>query len=138
MSLIKWQPMYDPFTDLDKWFDQGPMSVSGFSPAVDVWEDDSNVYVESPLPGMDPGKVNISIENDVLTIEGSKEKKSEVDDKNYYRKEVRYGSFHRAVALPSSVKSNDAKASYQNGVLTVVVPKEERAKPKKVKIDVKK
>lgn len=138
MSLIKWQPIYDPFTDIDKWFEQSPMSMGGFAPAVDVWEDNDNVYVETPLPGIDPNNVNISIENDVLTIEGSHEKKSEVDDKNYYRKEVRCGSFHRAVALPAAVKSADAAASYQNGVLTITVPKEERAKPKKVKIEVKK
>ncbi len=131
MSLIKWHPMYD----LDQWFDQ---SQAGFAPAVDVWEDENNVYIETPLPGMDPEQVDISIENDVLTIEGSHEKKSEVDDKNYYRKEVRIGSFHRAVALPATVKSDKAEASYQNGMLTITVPKEERAKPKKVKIDVKK
>lgn len=129
--------MYDSFTDIDKWFDQSPVNMGGFAPAVDVWEDDNNIYVETPLPGMDPEKVNISIENDVLTIEGSHEKKSEVDEKNYYRKEVRMGSFHRAVALPSAVKSDDAKASYENGMLTITVPKEERAKPKKVKVEVK-
>jgi len=140
--LIKWTPFFEPFEDMDKMFSEMMPAAykgqSGFVPAIDIYEDENNVIVETQLAGVDLENVNISIENDVLTIEGSKEKKSEVDDKNYYRKEVRYGSFHRAVALPSSVKSNDAKASYQNGVLTVVVPKEERAKPKKVKIDVKK
>ena len=134
MSLIKWSPILEPFSDFDRWFD----TPTNFAPAVNVWEDENNVYAETPLPGIDPAKVDISIEDDVLVIEGSQEKKSEVDDKNYYRREVRYGSFHRAVALPTSVKGEEAKAEYENGVLKITVPKEERAKPKKVKIDVKK
>ncbi|NCP17040.1 Hsp20/alpha crystallin family protein [Candidatus Kuenenbacteria bacterium] len=139
MSLIKWTPMLDPFNEMDRFFDSFPsQGLSSFAPAVDVWEDENNVYVETPLPGVDPEKVNISVENDVLTIEGSAEKKSEVDEKNYYRKEVKYGSFHRAVALPSAVKADEAKAEYAAGVLKISVPKEERAKPKKVKVVVKK
>jgi HSP20 family protein len=132
MSLIKWTPMLDPFVEMDRWFEGG-----GFTPAVDVWEDKDNVYVETPLPGIQSDKVNISIENDVLTIEGSEERKTEVEEKNYYRREVRHGSFHRAVALPTSVKSDEAKAEYENGILKISVPKEERAKPKKVQIAVK-
>lgn len=139
MSLIKWTPMLDPFNEFDKFFDgSSNMGLTNFAPAVDVWEDKDNVYVETPLPGLDPENVEISIENDVLTIEGSAEKKNEVDEKNYYRKEVRYGSFHRAVALPSAVKSDSAKAEYIKGVLKINIPKEERAKPKKVQIEVKK
>ena len=139
MSLIKWSPMLESFGDFDQWFDVPSWgNLANFAPAVDVWEDNENVYVESPLPGIDPEKVNISIENDVLTIEGEAEKKTEVDEKNYYRKEVRFGFFHRAVALPAAVKSDDALAEYANGVLKISVPKEERIKLKKVKVEVKK
>ena len=139
MSLIKWTPMLDPFNEFDRFFDSGTTTgLSNFAPAVDVWEDKNNVYVETPLPGIDPENVDISIENDVLTIEGSAEKKNEIDEKNYYRKEVRYGAFHRAIALPSSVKSDSAKAEYIKGVLKINIPKEERVKPKKVQIEVKK
>ena len=127
-----------PASKMDRWFDNWPSANLGnFAPAVDVYEDENNVFVETPLPGIDPENVNISIENDVLTIEGSQEKKTEVDEKNYYRKEVRSGSFHRAVALPATVKSEDASADYEKGVLKIVIPKEERAKPKKVKVNVK-
>ncbi len=139
MSLIKWTPMLDPFNEFDRFFDGATTAnLSNFAPAVDIWEDKDNVYVETPLPGINPENVDISIENDVLTIEGSAEKKNEIDDKNYYRKEVRYGSFHRAIALPSSVKSDEAKAEYVKGVLKINIPKEEKAKPKKVQIEVKK
>ena len=135
MSLIKWTPMLEPFGDWDRWFDTPGAS---FAPAIDVWEDDKNVYAETPLPGVDPEKVNISIEDNILTIEGSTEKKSEVDEKNYYRKEVRAGSFYRSVALPSPAKGDQASADYENGVLKISVPKEERIKPKRVKVNVKK
>lgn len=138
MALIKWTPMLDPFNEMDRFLDGFSGGLSSFAPAVDVWENENNVFVETPLPGIDPEKVNISIENDVLTIEGSAEKKNEVDEKNYYRKEVRYGSFHRAVALPAAVRSDAAKAEYAGGVLKVTVPKEERVKPKKVKVQIKK
>src|SRR3989338_11485194 len=100
MPIIKWRPMFDPFMDMDKFFEDMPMASAGFVPALDVYQDADNVIIETPLPGVDPKDVNISVENDVLTIEGSSEKKSEVDEKNYYRKEIRSGSFHRAVALP--------------------------------------
>jgi len=139
MSIIKWTPMLDPFNEMDRWLDNWPASgMASFAPAVDVFEDADNVYVETPLPGINPELVNIAIENDILTIEGASEKKTEVDEKNYYRKEVRSGSFHRAVALPSSVKSEEAKAEYEKGILKITVPKEERAKPKKVRVEVKK
>ena len=80
MSIIKWTPMLDPFNEMDRFFDGWPSTgMSNFAPAVDVWEDDNNVFIETPLPGIDAEKVNISIENDVLTIEGSQESKTEVE-----------------------------------------------------------
>src|SRR3989338_2359245 len=137
MSIVKWRTMLDPFSDFDKFFEEWGGGAQGFVPALDVYQDKDNVIVETPLPGIDPDKVNISVENDVLTIEGSTEQKSEVDEKNYYRKEVRHGSFHRAVALPASVNGEGAHADYQNGVLKITIPKEERAKPKQIKIAAK-
>jgi HSP20 family protein len=137
MSIIKWRPMFDPFMDMDKFFADMPMASQGFVPALDVYQDSDNVFVETPLPGIEPADVNISIENDVLTIEGKSEKKSEVDEKDYYRKEIRTGSFHRAVALPAAVAGEKATAEYNAGVLKITIPKEERAKPKQIKISAK-
>lgn len=134
MSIIRWRPMLDPFSDFDKFFEEWGGGPQGFVPALDVYQDNDSVIVETPLPGIDPDKVNISVENDVLTIEGETSKKSEVDEKNYYRKEVRTGSFHRAVALPASVAGERANAEYKNGMLKITIPKEERAKPKQIKI----
>lgn len=135
MSLIKWTPMgVDPFDEFDQFFNWPARS---FTPAVDVWEDANNVYVKSPLAGIDPKDVSVSVENDILTIEGGSESKSEVDEKNYYRKEVRSGFFHRAIALPASVRSEQVSAEFENGVLKITLPKEEHVKPKKIEIAVK-
>lgn len=133
MNLIPWSPMLDRFFDD---FEANPNKT--FVPAIDVYQDKDNVIVETPITGVEPEKLEISVENDVLTITGESEHKSEVDEKNYYRKEVRYGSFHRSVALPASVDGLKAKAEYENGVLKVIIPKEEKAKPKRIEVEIKK
>lgn len=136
--IIKWEPLLQPFEEIDKFFEGGLTPVSkGFIPAVDVYETKDSVVVETPLPGIDPDKVDISIENDVLSIKGETEKKSEVEDKNYYRKELRSGSFYRSVALPSHVVADKASAVSQDGVLKITIPKapEKKSKTIKVKID---
>lgn len=107
-------------------------------PAVDVYEDKENVVVEATLAGIKPEEVNIAINDDVLTIEGRRQSTSEIDEKNYYRKEVRTGSFHRSVLLPVSVQSDKAEANFENGLLRIVLPKEEKAKSKNIKINIKK
>ena len=131
--------MWDPFEDMDKvWGLPALKQVSGFVPSLDIYQDKDSVIVETPLAGIKPEEVQISIENDVLTLEGKTEKQSEVDDQNYYRKEVRYGSFHRSVALPTAVCGDKAKAVYEDGVLKIIIPKEERVKPKTVKVEIRK
>lgn len=139
MALVRWAPLLPSSEEFDKFFDDfGGMSRLGnFVPALDVYQTKDAVVVETPLAGIDPEKVNISIENDVLTIEGSTEHKTEVDEKNYYRKEIRSGAFHRSVALPAAVVGEKAKATYEKGILKIEIPKEERAKPKTVKVEVK-
>ena len=138
MSIVRWTPMMPAFDDFNKFFDDfGVMRGGSFVPALDVYQTKDAVVVETPLAGIDPDKVNVSIENDVLTIEGQVEHKSEVDEKNYYRKEVRSGAFHRSVALPTSVMGEKARATYAKGILKIEIPKEERAKPKSVKVEVR-
>jgi len=136
MALVKWTPYSDPFEEFEKMLTEWPgySSQQAFVPAVDVYQDGDNVYAEMSLPGIDINKVDISIVSDVLTVEGSKEQKTEVDDKNYYRKEVKVGFFHRRVALPASVNGDKAEAEYKDGILKVTVPKEEKTRPKKITI----
>ncbi|MFH0853469.1 MAG: Hsp20/alpha crystallin family protein [bacterium] len=139
MALIKWAPLHDMINDdFDPRHDWGwPFQQSDhFVPAIDVYEDDENVIVETPLSGIDPKKINIEIEDNILKLSGSTEKKSEVDEKNYYRKEVRTGQFFRSVALPKAVDSDKAKAGYKEGILKITVPKKEEAKTKSVNVDI--
>ncbi len=130
-------PMFQDFNDMFEDFSGNTSLAGNFSPAVDVYEKDNQVVVETPLPGIDAQNLKISIENDVLSIEGSSEKKSEIDEKNYYRKEVRYGSFHRAVALPCSVDGDKADADYKDGMLRVTIPKAAVAQKKTIKVSTK-
>ncbi|MFH0891493.1 MAG: Hsp20/alpha crystallin family protein [Candidatus Falkowbacteria bacterium] len=139
MALIKWSPFLDvePFEEMEKMFSDWPGmrgNKSGFVPAVDMYEDKDNVVVETQLAGIDPEKVDISIENDVLSIKGESEKKSEVEDKNYYRKEIRRGSFYRSVPLPTHVLGDRAEATTNDGVLKITIPKAPEAKPRTIKI----
>jgi len=140
MAIIKWTPFLEPFEEMDNFFKGFPMprQVTSFVPSLDIYQDKDNVIVETPLAGVKPEEVSISIENDVLTIEGKTDKKSEVEEKNYYRKEVSYGSFHRSVALPTAVNGEKAKADYDDGILKITIPKEERVKTKSIKVQVKK
>jgi len=144
MPLVKWTPsFFDQFNQFDEIFKElAPLSnmAVGLYPALDIYQDDKNVIVEAQLAGVDPEKVELSIDNDVLTLEGIVEKKTEVDEKNYYRKEIKCGSFHRSVALPAAVQGDKAKAVYENGVLKITVPKEvkDRVKPIKIKVAKKK
>ncbi len=141
-QIIKWAPFLEPFEDMDKMFPEFMPVVrgmqAGFMPAVDVYEDKNNVIVETQLAGVDPEKVDVSIENDVLSIKGESEKKSEVEEKDYYKKEIRRGSFYRSVPLPAHVIGEKASASAEDGVLKIVIPKLLGSKPKTIKIKTKK
>lgn len=132
MAIVKWN---DPFEEI---FGLRPVNMSIILPAIDVYEDKDNVFVEASLPGMEEKDVEVFVENDVLTIQGQNESQSEVDEKNYYRKEVRVGSFHRQVVLPHAVQGDKAKADYDKGILKVTLPKREETKPKSIKISVNK
>jgi len=143
MALVKWQPFLEPFEEMDKFFSNVPAAMrgdseSGFVPAVDMYEDKDNVIVEAQLAGIDPENIDISVENDVLQIKGESEKKNEVDDKNYYRKEIRRGSFYRSIPLPAQVEGEKASAECDEGVLKISIPKAPETKPKKIKIESKK
>lgn len=134
MPIVKWTPM-NPFEDFDRTWGEWPMAQRQvMSPALDVYEDKDHVIIETPLAGIDPADVNIEIEDNILKISGEMKHQSEVDDKNYFRKEVRTGQFYRAVALPKSVAGDKADASYKDGILKISIPKTEEAKPKKITI----
>lgn len=123
--------------DMEKFFEEGPWEGRNFLPAMDVRQDNENVVVETALPGIDHDKVEISVENDVLTISGKTEEKNEIKREDYYRKEIKEGSFSRSIILPMGVKADQAEAHYEKGILKITLPKAEEAKPKKIAIKAK-
>jgi HSP20 family protein len=145
MAIIKWSPFspfFDQFDDMEKMMNEYLPSLrdakTSFVPAIDMYEDKDNVVVETQLAGIDAENVEVSVENDMLCIKGEGEKKSEVEDKNYYRKEIRRGSFYRSVQLPAHVNGEDARAEAVDGVLKITIPKAPSSKPKTIRIETKK
>lgn len=134
-GLIRWG--VNPMRDFERFLDEDFWNGVDFSPVVDVYQDKNNVIVETPLAGVDPKKVDISVENDVLTISGKTEDKKEVKREDYYRKEIRTGSFSRSVILPMQVKANKAEATSSKGILKIVLPKADEVKPKKISVKIK-
>jgi len=94
-----------------------------FMPALDVYETDKAVVVETPLAGVNPEDVKVSVEKGILTLQGESNKEHEVEEKNYYRKEVRSGAFYRQIALPAPVDEDKVEAVFEDGVLKVTCPK---------------
>ena len=105
-------------------------------PSLDVTETKNDILVKAEIPGMDPKDIDISLNNDILTIKGEKKQEKEEKEENYHLIERSYGKFVRSVKLPGEVKSDKINASYKNGVLNITLPKSEEAKKKEVKIKV--
>jgi HSP20 family protein len=107
-----------------------------WSPAVDVFESKDNIMVKADIPGMEKKDIDISVHGDTLAIKGEKKEEAESKEKDYVKTERFYGSFNRALTLPSEVDADKVKASYKDGVLEIILPKKEEAKPKQIKVDV--
>jgi HSP20 family protein len=148
-SIVRWEPIRDLVSlrdAMDRVFEQSFVQPWGRWPtaggegalAVDVYETDDSVVVEAAVPGLKPEDVDINITGETLTIKGETTFEEKVERENYIRQERRYGSFCRAVALPDGLDKDEAEADFENGVLTVTFPKSEEAKPKSIKVNVKK
>jgi HSP20 family protein len=138
MAIIRWEPFREMSTlqgRMDRLFDQvwGGRQES-WLPAVDVFDTKESVVLKAEIAGMDPDDIQIEIEDNVLTIKGERKFEEKVDEERYYRVERRFGSFQRSLALPQGVKADDIVAAYEDGILTVTVPKVEEEKPKKIEV----
>lgn len=116
--------------------EEGSAITSAWYPACDVFEDKEAVKIVAELPGVKPEDVKLSLENNVLTIRGEKKQQAEERSERVHRYERSYGSFERSFALPSTVDPEQISADYRNGILTVSVPKAERAKPREIPVKV--
>jgi HSP20 family protein len=135
-----WKQFLDDDMDfsIQPYHSMHPAVDGGIIPPVDIYEKGSSLIIETPLAGVDPDKVEVSVEGDMLTIKGSMERKTEIDEKNYYRKEVRSGSVFRKIPLPVPVIGDKAEATLEQGVLKIDIPKEVGEEKKSIKINVKK
>jgi HSP20 family protein len=112
------------------------LTASSFAPAVDVYEDEHSVTLKIEVPGIDEKDINISLENNVLTVHGERKIEKEEKEENYRRVERQYGSFTRTFTLPTTVDGEKVSANYDKGVLKVSLPKKAEAKPKQIKVNI--
>src|SRR5881628_676545 len=107
-------------------------AAASWMPPVDVLEEADAIRIMAEVPGVKPSDVKISVENNVLTIQGTKEQVAEERTERVHRYERTYGTFERSFTLPATVDANNIQASYEHGVLTVTLPKAEKAKPRQI------
>ncbi|HEY3311329.1 MAG TPA: Hsp20/alpha crystallin family protein [Anaerolineales bacterium] len=144
-NLIRFEPMREMMTlreAMNQLFDDSftrPLGLAGGSnePAIDLYQDSDNVFVKAVLPGVKPEQVQISVTSDVLSLKGEFTHESEQKEVTYHIREKRYGAFERSLRLPAEVQTDKAKAEFENGILTVTLPKAEAVKPKSITIKAK-
>src|SRR5436190_23850739 len=153
-SLIHWQrphlatwPAFGQLTglrdEIDRLF-EAPLAelartsqlLSGWTPALDMFEDKDNVYVRAELPGMKKEDIDVSLHNGILSISGERKNQEELKDSEVYRAERFVGRFQRTVSLPTAVAADKIKAQYKDGILSVTLPKAEEAKPKHIDVNI--
>jgi HSP20 family protein len=142
MNVVRW----DPFRDLVTLSDRlnralsdtaGPSSATSYgawSPAVDIFERADGLVIRAEIPGVSKDDIDVRIENNVLTLHGERRREDGFDEAAAHRLERIYGSFTRSFSLPTSVDAAKIAASYRDGVLEIVLPKAEEAKPKRIQI----
>lgn len=131
----------DLFEEIDRYFDE-PFAMlrrpfaqqDNWGLSLDVAEEDNNYVVKASLPGMKPEDIDVTLTDNVLTIKGEMKKDDEVKEENYFLRERRYGAFSRSVTLPAAVDPNQIEAHYDQGVLTLRLPKSEAVRPKRISI----
>jgi HSP20 family protein len=145
MKIVRWNPRYYNRmrwpNDFDRYVERELERPNWYSDVsmglpVDVSESDEAFLVKASVPGVDPEKVEITFEEDVLTIKGEIEADSELEEENYHIRERQFGSFSRALRFPVSVNAEAIEASYEKGILTLNVPKAEEVKPKRIEVKV--
>jgi len=141
---IKWQPFKGQggFPQLPDTFDEdalmpfSPMRRTE-EPTMDIYQDKNNLYLEISLGGMKPENIEVSIKNNILTIQGKSETKEEIKEKNYLRKEINRGSFRRIVKLPVDIQEKKASGEVVKGLLKIIMPKESKTASKANKVPIK-
>jgi HSP20 family protein len=147
MTMIRWEPFREMMSlrnAMDRLFEESFVRPSRVWPElergellVDMYQTANDVVIKAALPGVKPEEVDISITGDTLTIKGEHKAEQEVKQEDYFYKEHRYGAFSRSIPIPVQVKAEKAEAVFENGVLTLTLPKAEEVKPKQIKVKAK-
>lgn len=127
--------LFEPF--FTRWADDEELTSSTWMPPVDIAEDPDRIVVRAEVPGMKQEEIEISFNDGVLSIKGSRKFEKESNERNYHRLERAYGSFVRSFTMPRTVDADRITATYRDGVLEIEVPKKEEAKPKQIRIGVR-
>lgn len=138
MPIIK----HDPFRQFERFFEDDffgfvPAVRRTLEPAMDVYQTEHDLVVELQVPKLDPKDITVTVEDNVLKVEGGASEEKEEKGKEYFRREIRRGQFVRMLSLPVPVKGHEAKAAFEHGVLKIILPKTEESKPKTVQIEIK-
>jgi HSP20 family protein len=147
-NLIRWQPVREMVTlrdAMDRLFDEAFTRPWGLTdggrlaaaPSVDMFETENDVVIKAVLPGMKAEDVDINVTGEMLTIKGETKEKNEIKEKAYHIREQRWGSFERSLVMPTTVLSDKAKAEFEDGILTITLPKAEQVKPKTITVKAK-
>ena len=143
MTLVRWDPLseLETFSDrLNRMLSDNPTrarqsdTYGAWVPPVDIVHKAENLVIRAELPGLRLEDIDVRIENGVLTLQGERKREESFNENDAYRLERNYGAFIRSFTLPTTVDASKIAATYRDGVLEVVVPKSETAKPKKVAI----
>src|SRR3954470_1864571 len=133
----------DPFRELASFFEtfteptgKDQLTAGSFVPPVDVYEDEHNLVLKLEIPGLNDEDINVSVENNTLTVQGERKFEKEEKEENYRRIERQYGSFTRSFSLPPTVNPESVQANYEKGVLKIKLEKKAEAKPKQIKVNV--
>ena len=140
-SLVRWDPLREvaaAHTELSRLmnglFEGQGRSAQAWVPTLDVWETEDALYYAFDLPGIAKDAIAIEVEDGALTVSATREREHTVEGDRYQRFERRYGTFSRTVGLPQGVSEDDIRATYEQGVLEIRVPKPEQPKPKRIEI----
>lgn len=147
-NLVRWEPFRDLVSlqeAMNRLFEESfvqsrggwPTPVGMASLAVDMYETDDAIIIETAVPGVKPEDLDVSIVGDTLTIRGETKAEGEIKKENYIRRERRCGSFCRSLTIPLPVMTDEAEAEFENGILTLTLPKAEEVKPKAIKVKAK-
>lgn len=145
--LVKWNPytelehavngLFDRPVGLCPTWDDRNAEALVWQPPVNVYEDKDHLAIEAQLPGIDLNDIELSVKEQTLNLRGERKAEAEKSKDGYHVREARYGAFSRSFSLPNTVNADEAKASYDKGVLTITIPKQEKAKPRTIQIEAK-